>query len=331
MQRESIISAKAVYFAEPGNIEVRSIDEKRGPDQVLIKSELIGISHGTEMLFYRGAVPRGIALDETIPSLTGDTGYPIKYGYMNVGRTEEEKLVFAFFPHQDFFFLNLSDAILLPDNISPADAVFLANVETAVSILQDLQQIIGETILIVGQGVVGLLIAEILNFGNMYKVFTTDSYAIRRKASKESGSISLDPSDSHTSDRLADYTGGRGVDKAINVSASPEGLQLAIDCLAMEGTVVEASWYGDIPVPLQLGESFHRKRLRIRSSQVSHISQKLRARWDKGRRMAIAIGLLNRIRPSKYITHVFPLESAREAFSHIHNKTEDTIQVVLKP
>ena len=209
--------------------------------------------------------------------------------------------------------------------------MFLANLETAVSIVQDLQAIVGETILVVGQGVVGLLVAEILSFGGMYSVISTDRYLIRRAASEEIGCVALDPSDLEIGLKISELTGGRGVDRAVNVSASPEGLQFAIDSLSMEGTVVEASWFGADSVELKLGQSFHRKRLIMRSSQVSHISQLLSPRWNKKRRMDFAVSLLEKIRPSKYITHTYPLKQAADAFAHIMSKAEDTIQVVLQP
>ena len=56
--------------------------------------------------------------------------------------------------------------------------------------------------------------------------------------------------------------------------------------------MVELSWHGDRAVPLPLGEAFHSRRLRLISSQVGAVAPARRARWDHGRRLALALALL---------------------------------------
>jgi hypothetical protein len=46
-------------------------------------------------------------------------------------------------------------------------------------------------------------------------------------------------------------------------------------------------------VPLLLGEQFHANRLTIRSSQVGRIAPAQQARWNHGRRMRLALELLD--------------------------------------
>jgi hypothetical protein len=45
-------------------------------------------------------------------------------------------------------------------------------------------------------------------------------------------------------------------------------------------------------VPLPLGEGFHSRRLTIRSSQVGHLPPSRTPRWSHGRRMGVALELL---------------------------------------
>ena len=51
-----------------------------------IRALLSAISHGTEMLVYRGEVPPDLPLD--LDALKGGFDFPIKYGYASVGRVE---------------------------------------------------------------------------------------------------------------------------------------------------------------------------------------------------------------------------------------------------
>ena len=56
--------------------------------------------------------------------------------------------------------------------------------------------------------------------------------------------------------------------------------------------MVELSWYGDREIAISLGESFHSRGLRLVSSQVGAIATAQRARWDRRRRLALALDLL---------------------------------------
>ncbi|HEX2774725.1 MAG TPA: dehydrogenase, partial [Micromonosporaceae bacterium] len=83
-----------------------------------------------------------------------------------------------------------------------------------------------------------------------------------------------------------------GRDLVVHASATSAGLQRSLDLLAPEGTVLELSWYGDRPVNLSLGGSFHSGRLAIRSSQVGMVSPARRASRSFADRLALALELL---------------------------------------
>ncbi|HEY6780325.1 MAG TPA: hypothetical protein VI111_05180, partial [Thermoleophilaceae bacterium] len=70
------------------------------------------------------------------------------------------------------------------------------------------------------------------------------------------------------------------------------GLQLSLDLLAREGTVLDLSWYGDAEVRLSLGGAFHVGRLGIRASQVGTVSPARSARRSARDRLALALDLL---------------------------------------
>jgi len=78
----------------------------------------------------------------------------------------------------------------------------------------------------------------------------------------------------------------------VHTSATAAGLQLALDLLAPEGTVLELSWYGDAEVRLSLGGSFHTGRLGLRASQVGTVSPARSGRRTTADRLALALELL---------------------------------------
>jgi len=324
-------NAKAVYYVSKNYVEVREFPLNREPGGLLVTSRLSAISQGTEKLILSGNMPEGMALDENLDALQSAFSFPVKYGYSNAGITETGEKVFCFYPHQDRFSIRPEDCIYLPGDIPYEDAVFIPNMETALGIVHDIRPVLGEIILIAGQGAVGLLTAEILVRYFHSTVITLEPADIRRSASEKIGNLSFRPENPEWKAAVQKISGGRGADCGINTSGSSEGLQLILDSLAFQGRAVEASWYGKKEASLNLGRTFHRGRLSIISSQVSNISPDLTPRWTKERRMKEVLELVREIRPSKYITHTFSLTDAPEAYDLILRSPEQTIQVVLKP
>ena len=82
---------------------------------------------------------------------------------------------------------------------------------------------------------------------------------------------------------------GMDFDLAIEASGSAGALDQALTSVVFGGSVVVCSWYGTKPVPLLLGGPFHRRRLRIVSSQVGTIDAALQPRWTHARRLALCL------------------------------------------
>lgn len=329
---------RVLYFTSPGRLEVR--EEPLGPPgggQVLVETLHSALSPGTEMLVYRGQFPAG-ALDGTIPALAGDFGYPLCYGYAAVGRVAalgqgvpEEwggRLVFSFQPHASAFLAAADELIPVPPGVQPEAAAFLANVETAVNLVQDGAPLLGENVLVFGQGVIGLLTAALLAEFPLGALATADCHPRRREASLALGAtVSLDPLAADFQPRLRALLPA-GADLTFELSGSPSALDDAVALTRFSGRIVIGSWYGEKRAPLDLGGGFHRSRLRLLASQVSTIAPELSARWDKARRFTVAWEALRRLRPEKWITHRFPLDRAAEAYHLLDASPGEAIQVL---
>jgi 2-desacetyl-2-hydroxyethyl bacteriochlorophyllide A dehydrogenase len=200
-----VITRRSVYFTAPKSIEVREeLLSEPGPGEAVVQTLLSAISPGTELLVYQGLFPDDLAIDENIRSLKNPFGYPLKYGYSAVGQVIAlgsgvdpawlERLVFAFNPHESHFVAPVDSLISLPQAMTPETAVFLPNMETAVNFVMDGKPIIGERVVVLGQGIVGLLTTALLAQFPLEHLVTLDRYALRRRASLELGvHASLDP------------------------------------------------------------------------------------------------------------------------------------------
>lgn len=343
------VKRRTVYFTAPRQVELREEPlPALGADEVLVETLCSAISAGTEMLIYRERFPRELEIDPVISALRGGFEFPIAYGYACVGiiretgaqvdRSWRDKLVFAFQPHTSHFITTTDNLLLIPDPLSPDSACFLPNMETAVNLVQDGAPILGERVLVLGQGVVGLLTASLLREFPLEMLVTADCYALRRQASLELGANdSFDPelvnkaneSTHIPSTRRSGYAQSK-FDLTFELSGSPSALNDAIALTTFSGRIVIGSWYGEKKAPIDLGGAFHRSRIQLISSQVSTIAPALSGRWDKARRFRVAWEALKRIQPQKWITHRFRIEEAEKAFRLLDENPQETIQVVFE-
>lgn len=328
--------AQTLYFTSPKQIEIR---ETKLPDlkadEVLVETICSAISAGTEMLVYRGQFPHLADIHDTV---SNDLNYPLAYGYACVGRVQEtgrqvdtswrDKFVFAFQAHTSSFIAHPSSLIPVPASLSAETACFLPNMETAVNLVQDGAPILGERVLVLGQGIVGLLTTSLLSEFPLESLIAVDQYELRKNAlgndkGRRSKVKSLSPEDlRHSTFDKNDLT--------FELSGSPTALNDAIRSTAFSGRIVIGSWYGQKNSPIDLGGSFHRSRIKLISSQVSTISPELSSRWNKQRRFDVTWKALERIQPEQWITHRFSLSDAEKAYQLLDESPQDTIQVLFE-
>ena len=283
------------------------------------------------MLFYRGQIPQEMQADESIKALQNPMRYPMPYGYASVGRIVAlgvgvdkswlGRVVFAFQPHASHFVCRLEEVQVVPEDITPEDAVFLANMETAVSFVMDGQPMIGERVLILGQGVVGLLCTRLLSQFPLTELVAVDGYALRRPYAKSWGAHQV-----LTPNQASEI---HDMDVSFELSGNPKALNQAISSTGYHGRVVVGSWYGNKPVSLELGASYHRSQMRLICSQVSHIQPQWRGRWNTSRRLSVAWEMIRQHRPSHLITHRFSFRDSAKAYQMLDAHTEQIIQPLL--
>ena len=115
----------------------------------------------------------------------------------------------------------------------------------------------------------------------------------------------------------------------IDASGNPDAPAMALDMLAHEGTLLVASWFGVKPVVLPLGGAFHRRRLIIRSTQVSTIPARLSGTWTRSRRRREAVELLAELPLAQLCTHVFAFGHAAAAFRAVDQEEPGLMHAVL--
>jgi threonine dehydrogenase-like Zn-dependent dehydrogenase len=300
-------------------VEIRELPAPRpAAGEVLVRTLCSGISGGTERLVYRGEVPADLALDDTIDALGGTFSYPFAYGYACVGEVAESgQAVFAFHPHQDVFAAPAGGLIPLPP-VDPASATLLPLVETALQVTLDAGNGYRDRVIVLGAGVLGLLTGLLLQRAG-WRPLVAEPLAWRRAAAGRLGVTAVAPED------LAKEE----VPLVIDASGNPDAPAMALNLLAHEGTLLIASWFGTKPVVLPLGGAFHRRRLVIRSTQVSTVPARLSGTWSRSRRQQETVELLPELPLAELCTHAFDFGDAAAAFRAVDEGKPGLMHAVL--
>ena len=325
------MQAVRLLFTGPGQVELAPVDlPDPAAGRLRVRTRYSGISTGTELLGYRGLLDPGLVIDERIGSLGGTFRYPFPYGYSCVGEVEQSAgsvapgtLVFAFHPHQDRFVVGEDDVVVLPPGTGPRLATLLPYVETGLQLSLDAGPVAEETVVVLGLGVVGAITALLLQRVGA-TVIAADPAGDRRELAASLGIDAVEPED------LPSRLPPSGVPLVLELSGSPTALAGALDLLAHEGTALVGSWYGRRPVELPLGGAFHRRRLTIRSSQVSTIPAVLSARWDVARRRRAALGLLGELPLAALATTEFRFEEAAAAYRALDSREPGVFHIALR-
>ncbi len=339
----SQVIAQQLWFTDEFRVETRAQKLRSlKSGEVLVQSELSAVSAGTELLVYRGQIPADMALDANLDSLQHRPNYPLQYGYATVGRviqvTSEVdikwlgKRVFAFQPHASHFIATPANLIPVPDDICAAGAVFLANMETAVNLVQDGNPGLGEQVVVLGQGVVGLLLSSLLAHCPLTQLIAADGIATRRQRALVYGVTStFDPLSANEIKSIKQQlatASTKGADLIYEVSGSPDTLNLAIELSGFASRIVIGSWYGNKSAAIALGGDAHRNHLKISTSQVSTISPELTGRWDKARRFDLTWKLIRERKPEKLITHCVSISEAAGLYESLDKNPGDILQAV---
>jgi threonine dehydrogenase-like Zn-dependent dehydrogenase len=192
-------------------------------------------------------------------------------------------------------------------------------VETALQITLDADAGYGDRVVILGAGAVGLLTALLLKRSG-WRPLRAEPQAWRRDLASRLGITAVPPEELEKEE----------VPLVIDASGNAEAPARALDILAHEGTLLVVSWFGHQLVPLPLGGAFHRRRLTIRSTQVSTIPARLSATWTTARRRAEATALLSELPLDEFCTHTFPFAAAADAFRAVDESAPGLIHAVLE-
>jgi alcohol dehydrogenase len=211
---------------------------------------------------------------------------------------------------------------IVPDSISDEQAVIVPDVfQTGYHAAYEGHIDVGDTVVIFGCGPVGMgaLISAQL-FGPK-KVLSVDMRDRRLAVAKQYGAVPIDARKENVEKRIRELTDGEGADVAIEAVGVPQAFLQALGSVRRNGTVSVVGAFSE-PAELPL-QNYCAKGNGVRLSiGLGYIG-----------RTCKLLGLVesNRVDLKPFVTHVFPLDKAMEAYELFENHPDDCIKVLLKP
>jgi len=350
---------REVVITGPRQVELRTTaDDPLTPAAIRVRSLSSGISHGTEMSFYRATAPQlsHDINDGLFRTHEGeDTPYPILHGYEMVGEVIEVgsdvrdfsvgDIAWTGTPgHPDTFVCDTTETgrpffcERAPDGADPMAGVFLALGGVAYDAHLTSRLRLGESVVISGLGAVGLLSVQLARTAGVTPLIAVDPVAVRREMAVSFGATHvIDPRAGSVAEQVRDINVGRGVDAAIETSGNWMALHEAVRCCASGyGRVVAVGFYQGAGTDLRLGEEFHHSTFHSMGASsilaIDHRKMPAPGRaWDRIRVYRTVAGMLGdgTLVVHDLLTHTLPQSEAQDAFELIDQHPEKIIKVAL--
>jgi len=208
----------------------------------------------------------------------------------------------------------------LPDELSFAEAAMLEAVSVALHAVavSDLKG--GETVLVLGAGMIGLLILQAARAAGCSRILVADVDATRLKLAKESGADeTILASGEEMVRQVWQLTNGIGVDVVLEAVGRDETVSASIDAVRKGGTVtLVGNITPQVMLPLQKVVS---RQIRLQGSCASAGEYP----------QAIELISSGKIRVTPLITAIAPLSEGARWFERLHSREPNLMKIVIDP
>lgn len=244
--------------------------------------------------------------------------------------------------HADVVFVPKNLCVKVPENVDLKDACFTTVGAIAMQGVRNADVKVGENVVVVGLGLVGLITVQILKAAGC-RVFGIDLDESKVNLAREIGAdAAFSRNSPNIEEKIFQFTRGIGADATIIAAAtrSNDPVEFAANVTRERGKVVIVGLVGmDLPrepyynkeIELRVSRSYGPGRYDREYEEFGKDYPPAYVRWTENRNMEAFVDLLsmNRFSMEKIITHEFVIEKAPEAYELI-NQRQPYLGIVLE-
>lgn len=336
------METRVVVTKAANQVVVDRCDVAPGPHEVLVKTHMASIC-GTDKNYSLGKMPREVLVEQVDGNNEAHHAYPLKMGHEGSGtvvavgegvsefKPGDQVISFGWYNTMADYFVapvvhNGYGVVPVPEGMTldeaalgePAACAIYAGMQSGVEV--------GDTVLVVGAGFAGQVIAQIVKRMGAKTVICADIVDGKLELAKKLGAdVVLNPQKDDIQTKIMELTRNQGVDVAIEVAGNDTAIQLCTDCLKHGGILGLYSWVLE-PVNLFINR-WHNDGFDIRTLALMHRIKEDRPWWIAKTMQIIADGLVD---VKSLISHVFTLSDAKDAFDTACNDPT-ACKVMIRP
>ena len=308
-----------------GNIQLEEVPMPEiNARQIRVETDTTLISRGSELF------RRYIREDAVPPSIMGYslTGIVDAVGAEVTGYQVGER-VMVVAPHAQYVVAepNATDGriVSLFDDVSFEAGTFLPLATSAVAWSDSSGVKAGNTVVVLGQGLVGSLMMQVLRGYNPERIITVDALPFRCELSTQLGAdVSINANEIDPVEEVRRLTDGKGADLVIDCVGGYAGVksfEQAQDMTRQFGTIQLIALYQQAPLPLHSSKMMSKRLVAgiLTEEPRSQIAARALEKIQNGE-----------IRASDMTTHRFHYTEAKSAFDLLWNTPGDALGVLIK-
>ncbi len=346
---------RRLAITAPYQVEVMEYEDPALQDhQVLVKTEWASGKHGTTTGMFDGRSFQGQEFDQSMrlfidkgetqpapmptrqkPWNTGTTGVGTVLAVgAGVTRWQVGERVFGLMDIRETNICR-ADRLWPLGTIDPTLALCIEPAYVAFHCIRESNVKFGETVAIIGLGVLGLLALRMALESGAETVIGVDALPNRRQwATNHGADYVLDARDGDVARKIHELTGNAGVDIAIELAGVYPALQTAIRAVRVGGTVCSAGFYQGEAHGLWLGREWHHNRINLIVPHGCGWGHQPRdfPRWDDTRAYDAMASMMQKGKLSApgLITPIVALEDGPEVFRLIKDDPNQVIKYAVR-
>ncbi len=319
-----------VVWTEPGVVKVEEWEVPEiGDKQVLVKTNLTLISSGTERAFL-------LHLPNTPANFPQYPGYCAVGQVLEVGKRVQrfkvgDRVTWAG-KHAAHAVVEEDSLLLVPPELPDEEAIFSRLIAIAMQGVRKAQIELGESVIVLGAGLIGLLALQLSKLSGGFPVISVDLTEVRLEFARKVGTDFALLFDENFLARVDELTEG-GAYVVIDATGNPEAIPLAFRLARLMGRVVLLGSTRGETKSVNFYSDVHRKGLLVIGAHESirpHVDSS-RGFWTAKDDQTLALKLLadNRLSVLPLITHKFRGKEAQETYDLLVSGDASAVGILL--
>lgn len=322
---------KAARLNGPYDIELIERELVCEEDDVIVRNHLVGIC-GSDKAFYRGNMPPKTSefrQDPKFPFLLGhESGGTVVAVGSKVSDYAVGDKVIAFGWNNNYAEYFKSKAFQLqpvPDGLDMDIAALGEPVACAMYSGLNCGAQLGNTVVVMGAGFAGQIIAQCAKKKGAYRVIMVDVLEGKLRLARELGcDVTINSTQEDAVQIIKELTNGAGADVVVECAGTAESFNMCSEIIRHNGKFVFYSWV-TTPVTLNISR-WHDDGLEFINTCLVHHTWQHRYVWTPEALRPVVQGLIQ-IKP--LITNEYPLSRIKEGFD-LADKDDAAIKIVFR-